>query len=656
MSDTIIMPAAGTPISGAGATRGKHDISTADGTSGIGFLGTLASTLQTRETKQSVKDGNIAHKGQENVTDTSLQDKNSQSKTSPSVGTTHTGSGDSTAPVVTKGGNDARGDAIREAENTITAGDSNSPKEQAQSVNALWKKVSHQATKKYADKAGNAGNSLVKKFAGVRSAGIHSLKGISEKGEKAPVADVLSSDKKEPGEINAKNLSRTVTGDKPGRIENGTNIRVSGKGNTSGKSAGTTGLNAAKMAETVQKDIAGQSMESKVLHNVSTVKGWGDIASDTGISPKGAPDDTQHTAVKGTLLSTKEFSITQKGTDNTQATSGVDRATPRGQAHVVPPESDRTTSSVSQGVDRNTLNARVIEVVSQRGTEKSNFVEEVKARFQVLEGNGEKNRGISAGNSTSSGQHGNARGTGGKGNAHQSMTSVAGESCQGDGDRVDMLNVGLRGDDTGSKDTREFAFPRETRLSSEKTRALHVPDDTSASHTEKTTGIVTARNDHAGTAVKESSVVRHVVDHTVLLVNRNGGRVQLNLQPSHLGSLNLAVQVKGDKLRITITADKADVQHILEANVDKLRESLTVSGIDKNDIDVNVEHRKSNDQPNDGSAGGRFADLQGRGNRQGQEAGSRYDVSSMDPVAAENLMTAEHGSGRGGDGSISVFA
>ena len=682
MSDTIIMPAAGTPISGGKTMRGKQDMSSADGTSSVGFLGTLVSTLQKRENDESVKAGRFFDKRQERVTDTSLQEKNSPLENSPQAGIAHTGHGDSAAPAVKEVGDDAHSDSTRDADKKTTESGSTALQEQAndmsslsskakaETVIALWKRLSHQTTKNCADKTVFADDSSsMKKFADVRSAGDHSLQKSAVKEGKAPITGVLPADEKDSGIMTAKGgtgrmsgrgniLSQTATVDAPGKNGNGAVSHASGMGNahavtrhahgltldattkdrssadesagkTDGKSEGFNGLNKGKTAETLLKDVGGNSKGNEAPRNASTGQKSGYVASDS-----------------------KETSVTQNGMDGTQAKSGVDRATPRGHNHAAPQEKVNTASSASQGMEGETQGARVAKVASHEATEKGDFVKEMKGRFQVPENNGEK----TAADGASPRQQGSVRGAGQRGNAHQPVSATGAESRQSDGDRSGMFDMTQRGEDTGSKGTRESAFPQESRLTSpEKTRVSPVLEDSSVSHTEKTSGVVTARNDNAGTMVKESSVVRHVVDHTLLLVHRNGGRVQLNLHPSQLGSLNLAVQVKGDKLRVIITADRANVHHALEANIDKLRESLAVSGIDKNDIDISVEHRKSGDQPDGGSTGGRFADLQGRDNGHGRETHSGHDVSSMDSVAAEDFTKREHG-GRRVDGSISVFA
>ena len=156
------------------------------------------------------------------------------------------------------------------------------------------------------------------------------------------------------------------------------------------------------------------------------------------------------------------------------------------------------------------------------------------------------------------------------------------------------------------------------------------------------------------TAVNESVKNYGMEPRTLINQIVNGvsktGRVKIVLTPPHLGTLDMEVLVKNNKVHIILQTENNNVKHILQSNVETLKSALRSQGLIADNINVFVQERSD-------SAGysgfGRNETLFKEGNNQnknGKDQGGRWDALDHTP----SLFDEENPSVRV-DGRISLF-
>jgi flagellar hook-length control protein FliK len=127
-------------------------------------------------------------------------------------------------------------------------------------------------------------------------------------------------------------------------------------------------------------------------------------------------------------------------------------------------------------------------------------------------------------------------------------------------------------------------------------------------------------------------------------LEKGAGKVQMTLQPPSLGKINMEVVVQNNRVELVLTANHADVQQILQANADQLKNALNNQGFQVDQMSVLL--RRENFGFN---LGGNPLWQDGSGRQQGNGNGS-----SASPPAPD----VEHVIPRwdSGTGTISIFA
>jgi flagellar hook-length control protein FliK len=99
-----------------------------------------------------------------------------------------------------------------------------------------------------------------------------------------------------------------------------------------------------------------------------------------------------------------------------------------------------------------------------------------------------------------------------------------------------------------------------------------------------------------------------IVRQFTILMRRGGGEAKLLLQPEHLGSLKLRIQVDRGEVATSILVDNQAVKDLILSRLNILEESLLEHGFDLSSFDVGVKGENSNPETASGMAGGRQAD------------------------------------------------
>jgi hypothetical protein len=112
--------------------------------------------------------------------------------------------------------------------------------------------------------------------------------------------------------------------------------------------------------------------------------------------------------------------------------------------------------------------------------------------------------------------------------------------------------------------------------------------------------------------VEGSQLVQQIADHLSQEPQRGAGRIKITLSPENLGSLDMEVLVRDNKVQVVLTAERSDVRQALQGQAEQLRGSLQELGLQVNGIDFLV---RGSLQGMTGEAGG--GPFWGRENRNG---------------------------------------
>jgi len=127
------------------------------------------------------------------------------------------------------------------------------------------------------------------------------------------------------------------------------------------------------------------------------------------------------------------------------------------------------------------------------------------------------------------------------------------------------------------------------------------------------------------------------------LLEKGEGRVKLTLNPPSLGTLDMDVRVRSNRVEVTVMADNKDVRQILQTHLSDLKSALQEHGLQIDQFNI---------QWQDGSQGSAFRQYAG-GNpfwANNSDVGSNVREITADEYPLQNRIRAEEGTG-----TISVF-
>ncbi|WP_027338693.1 flagellar hook-length control protein FliK [Halonatronum saccharophilum] len=97
--------------------------------------------------------------------------------------------------------------------------------------------------------------------------------------------------------------------------------------------------------------------------------------------------------------------------------------------------------------------------------------------------------------------------------------------------------------------------------------------------------------------VNFKDVMEQIVSNEEILAAKNGKEVLLQLEPENLGKLRIKIGIDDGNITTRILAESGQIKDLLELNSNRLRESLARTGLQVDDIEVNLDFE-----------GGAFAD------------------------------------------------
>ena len=158
-----------------------------------------------------------------------------------------------------------------------------------------------------------------------------------------------------------------------------------------------------------------------------------------------------------------------------------------------------------------------------------------------------------------------------------------------------------------------------------------------------------------GSSAVNESVNSHAIEPRVLINQiasgvKRPGRVRITLNPPRLGTLDVDVLVRDNKVHVMLQPENNDVRQILQSNVESLKSSLRNQGLVADTINVSVQEKS--DGANHGSGQSETLFKEGR-NRKGNEEDQGREQNSLN----HNPSSFEEENPRvRSDGRISLFA
>jgi flagellar hook-length control protein FliK len=100
--------------------------------------------------------------------------------------------------------------------------------------------------------------------------------------------------------------------------------------------------------------------------------------------------------------------------------------------------------------------------------------------------------------------------------------------------------------------------------------------------------------------ISAEQIINRVVSGIKENVSADGGRIKITLSPPSLGTLEMDVTVRNNKVEVIITADNKDVQQSLNTHLDRLKGSLLNQGLTIDRCDVLMQNNREDYQQNYG--------------------------------------------------------
>ncbi len=97
--------------------------------------------------------------------------------------------------------------------------------------------------------------------------------------------------------------------------------------------------------------------------------------------------------------------------------------------------------------------------------------------------------------------------------------------------------------------------------------------------------------------VRPSLLINQITDGAGNIFKKGSGRVKIQLNPPRLGTVNIDVSVHNDKVKMVLMTDTHEVRHVLQHNVEQLRNSLQGHGLHVDSFDVLVQERSGRGGP-----------------------------------------------------------
>ena len=130
-------------------------------------------------------------------------------------------------------------------------------------------------------------------------------------------------------------------------------------------------------------------------------------------------------------------------------------------------------------------------------------------------------------------------------------------------------------------------------------------------------------------------LINSIVEEGTQIISKGGGRVKMTVNPPMLGSLDMDIRVRNNKVEVVFIADTPEIQKSLQANTDILKAALNQQGLKVEGYNVLLQ---GSTDSNPGSFSGQSAlwrdqrNHYGKGQGGSDEQESPESIVTMDPI------------------------
>lgn len=164
------------------------------------------------------------------------------------------------------------------------------------------------------------------------------------------------------------------------------------------------------------------------------------------------------------------------------------------------------------------------------------------------------------------------------------------------------------------------------------------------------TGIVSMNGKAGESHITQPQVMmEQLVEAGAQMIQKRGGRVKMTLNPPNLGSLDLEISVRNNKVEVVLVAGTLEIQHSLQANGELLKAALSQQGLKVEAYQVLLQENRD---PNFGFSAGDSGWWRNSGRENRGEEERANDRTSSDRIAGATRREAHSPADHGG---ISVF-
>ncbi|MBN2516030.1 MAG: flagellar hook-length control protein FliK [Deltaproteobacteria bacterium] len=151
-------------------------------------------------------------------------------------------------------------------------------------------------------------------------------------------------------------------------------------------------------------------------------------------------------------------------------------------------------------------------------------------------------------------------------------------------------------------------------------------------------------------AMNPRVVINQVIDATGEKLTKGFGRIRIELNPPHLGTVDMDVLVRDSKVHVVLQTENYNVKQLLQSNMEQLKTSLHTQGLTADTITVYVQEKPDGNHYEYGQNGAPYQEMNDRRNDRDNQTGFRNSMTDSSSISPEGESTV------GLDGRISLFA
>jgi len=134
--------------------------------------------------------------------------------------------------------------------------------------------------------------------------------------------------------------------------------------------------------------------------------------------------------------------------------------------------------------------------------------------------------------------------------------------------------------------------------------------------------------------IQPQVLMDQIVDGGMQVIQKGSGRVRMTLNPPNLGSLDMDIQIRNNKIEVVFVADTPEIQQSLQANSDLLKAALSQQGLKVDGYNVLLQGNMDHNNAYYSGEGALWRDSR----RDSSKQGNRKDQQEQ-PDIIKNLNT-----------------